>query len=71
MRLADYLSGQRSFVFPHEAAHMLRLSTTSVRRLCTKGLLLYEVTPGGHRRIVGGLILRKVQLVKKKVYDNI
>ena len=49
----------RDFLFLHEAAKIFRVSVSSIRRYCDEGQLRYELTPGGHRRIVGGALMSR------------
>lgn len=45
------MSFVRDYLYPKEAATLLAVSVSSIRRYCEEGLLQCRVTAGGHRRI--------------------
>lgn len=40
------------YMKPKEAARLLGVSDMQIRRMCDSGELKYQLTPGGHRRIL-------------------
>ena len=50
----------RGYLMPHEVASMLAVSVSSIRRYCDEGQLTCTITPGGHRRVMGGPLLTRL-----------